>query len=268
MSNNPNFPQPMGPLSVGNVVSAALRIYRDNFKLYYTQALLSYFWLFVPIYGWAKFSAIQGLIARLAFHEAIERPETIYEARQQIQPRMWTFFIAGLLVGLIVFAALIGYLIVVGIVIFIIGSLFRDNTILAGIIGGLFGFLSVLVMLFGYVWIFSRLSIVELPIAVESPNNSSFAIGRSWNLTQGFVLRLQLIFFVAFLITIPLSLVVNIVSIFLPSDSPLTVLINLVLSIGIGALFIPFWQGIKAVIYYDLRSRKEGLGLDIKDRLT
>ena len=37
-------------------------------------------------------------------------------------------------------------------------------------------------------------------------------------------------------------------------------------SLGSGALLTPFWQAMKAIIYYDLRSRKEGLGLQIRDR--
>jgi hypothetical protein len=28
-----------------------------------------------------------------------------------------------------------------------------------------------------------------------------------------------------------------------------------------GALLVPFWQAVKAVIYYDLRIRQEGLGM-------
>jgi hypothetical protein len=38
------------------------------------------------------------------------------------------------------------------------------------------------------------------------------------------------------------------------------------LSWGGGPVVIPFWQPMKAIIYYDLRSRKEGLGLQIRDR--
>ena len=40
----------------------------------------------------------------------------------------------------------------------------------------------------------------------------------------------------------------------------------LALNIANAALMIPFWQSIKAVIYYDLRSRREGIGLQFKDR--
>jgi hypothetical protein len=74
-----------------------------------------------------------------------------------------------------------------------------------------------------------------------------------------------MIYFVAFLITIPLSLVVNLVVAFLPQDNPITFLISLALSILMGALLIPFWQAIKAVIYYDLRTQKEGIDLEIRD---
>jgi hypothetical protein len=35
----------------------------------------------------------------------------------------------------------------------------------------------------------------------------------------------------------------------------------------LGNIFImPFWQSLKTVIYYDLRSRREGLGLQLRDR--
>jgi Ca2+/Na+ antiporter len=38
------------------------------------------------------------------------------------------------------------------------------------------------------------------------------------------------------------------------------------LALVLGSLIIPFWQSIKAVIYYDLRSRREGMGLELRDR--
>jgi uncharacterized membrane protein (DUF485 family) len=43
-------------------------------------------------------------------------------------------------------------------------------------------------------------------------------------------------------------------------------LLILLLSFGSGALVTPFWQAMKAIIYYDLRSRKEGLGLQMRKR--
>jgi hypothetical protein len=60
MSKDNDFRATGESLSVGNVVSAGLRIYRDHFKPYYLEALRSYLWVLVPVYGWAKCLAIQG----------------------------------------------------------------------------------------------------------------------------------------------------------------------------------------------------------------
>ncbi|MEH2455538.1 hypothetical protein [Nostoc sp.] len=43
-------------------------------------------------------------------------------------------------------------------------------------------------------------------------------------------------------------------------------LLILVTAFLVSAVILPFWQAIKAVIYYDLRSRREGLGLKLRDR--
>jgi hypothetical protein len=46
-------------------------------------------------------------------------------------------------------------------------------------------------------------------------------------------------------------------------------LFSVAINIIIGALFLPFWQSIAGVIYYDLRVRREGMNLTtnpIKDR--
>jgi hypothetical protein len=45
----------------------------------------------------------------------------------------------------------------------------------------------------------------------------------------------------------------------------LSFMVGYVLGLVSGAVFLPFWQAIKAVIYYDLRSRREGLGLQMRD---
>jgi hypothetical protein len=272
---SPSSHQPMGVLSLGNVVSAGLRIYRDHFKLYYGLAFTAYLWIILPIYGWAKFAAILALISRLAFSELIERPETVDQARRHVMPRMWNFLGAGILVVLILLGASIGAAIVFGILARVLGAILGQST---GLVIGfiLLGVSAVVTLIAGYLWLLCHLYIVEVPLAIEDNLNAISAIGRSWKLTGGFVLRLVLIVIVAFLLTIPVSIVVQIVtSIFqsiltvvLPTNSPTFVFVNflgvVVLSFASGALLIPFWQAIKAVIYYDLRNRREGLGLEMR----
>ncbi|MGL5033253.1 MAG: hypothetical protein ACRC6M_05570 [Microcystaceae cyanobacterium] len=252
-------------LTVGNVVTAGVRIYRDHFKAYYIQALLAYVWVIVPVYGWAKSIAIQGAIARLAFHEVIERPETVPEANLRVKPRLWSFLLANILVSLIFF----GVMLIPAIVMIFLGAMVgvsasQGNPGLSLVLGLILIILT-LVIFFGIVWLVSRLAFVDLAIAIESITDPSAAISRSWKLTQGYVVRLQIIFFVAFLITLPTAITGNLGTIILGEDNPLAIVIDLTLTVFIGALLIPFWQSIKAVIFYDLKSRKEGFELSLTE---
>ena len=280
MPKNPNPTQHMGSISVGNVVSAAVRIYRDHFKLYFGLAFTAYLWVLLPIYGWAKFSGISALISRLAYSEVIERPETVNEARSHVMPRMWSFLGAGILVFLISFGVALGA-IIVGVIVFrILGGMFvaiGQNSVVIGIIGWLLLVIGFIVFIIACLRFLFRLFIVEMPLAIENNVTATSTITRSLQLTKGFAVRLQWIVFVAILVTLPISIVVQIVSSILqfvvtavfPTDSPLFGFLNFLVVLALicasGAILTPFWQAIKAVVYYDLRTRKEGLGLEIRD---
>lgn len=289
-------------LSIGDVVTAGLRIYRDHFKPYYWQAVQSYLWialavfisvivlggvtaigavldptafvgililvvlaLFVPWgYCLAKSIAVQGVLARVAFFEAGEQPESLAAARIQLMPRFWRFLWASLLTGLVMILCLA-----------IVGGIFAFLLIMGGLMsfadpnGGIVIILSlvwIFVGIFIYIWVFSRLALTDVCLAVEPTLSPLNAVNRSWALTKGYVLTLQMIFFIAFLMTIPLSILSNfgsVVALLAGQDENMATIINLPLSILIGALLIPFWQAIKAVIYFDLRTRKEGLRLSL-----
>lgn len=276
MSQNTSPRQSSEPLSVGNVVSAALRIYRDRFKVYWGLAFTAYLWLLVPIYGWAKYSALSALISRLAYSEVIERPETVDEARRHVMPRMWSFLGAGFLVGLIVTVVMFVSIFVFSFFGGVLFAILGQNTT-ASIVLVLLGIVAFIVFLVGYIRLVSRLFIVEMPLAMEENVTATSTISRSLQLTKGFAGRLQWIVFVAFLISLPISIVVQIVttifqvvlSALFSSNSPtfalLYLLLVLAVSLASGSLLIPFWQSIKAIIYYDLRSRREGLGLQLRD---
>lgn len=275
-SPNPRSRPSSEPLTVGNVVSAALRIYRDHFKLYWGLAFKAYLWVLLPIYGWAKYAAISALISRLAYSEVIEQPETVDEARSHVMPRMWSFLGAGFLVGLIVtavvFVAMFAFAILGG----VLGAILGQNSG-AIIILGLLGIIAFIAFLIGYIRLVSSLFIVELPLAMEDNVTATSTISRCLQLTKGFAGRIQWIILVGFLISLPVSIIIQISSSILQlilgalfsRNSPpfvlLYVLMILALSLASSSLLIPFWQAIKAVIYYDLRSRREGLGLQLRD---
>ena len=262
-----------GPLSVGNVVSASLQIYRDHFKSYFGLALVGYLWLLVPIYGWAKYSAISALISRLAFAEVSEHPETVSDARREVDHRMWSFFCAGILTSLIFLAVYLAG--AIGITVLGLGAaaISQQNYLIIGALVAV----AVIAFLIIYIRIVSQLFIVELPLAIENNLTASSAISRSWELTKGSVGRIVWIVFVGGLVSIPVSAFIQtVLAIVQPiliallgaeSGAFVSVYIILVVALSIlsGALVNPFWQAMKAIIYYDLRSRKEGLGLQMRD---
>ena len=83
-------------------------------------------------------------------------------------------------------------------------------------------------------------------------------------------------YFIAFLISLPITIVVQIASFILQgvlgnlysADSGIFGLLYgiaiFAITIGSSALMVPFWQSIKAVVYYDLRIRREGLGAEMR----
>ncbi len=259
----------ISPLSVGNVVNAGVRIYRSHLKEYLTLSLTAYLWIFVPVYGWAKIAAIGGLIARLAYGELTNQPESIKDARRFTDARKWRFLGASLLLFLLFIGLYMGMGIAVGIL-FAFSAIVPPLGILLGIVGAI-------VALVVLIRVYSRLFIFEVPIAIEEAMGATASLSRSWELTKGSVGRIQWVVVIAFLISllaqVPVRIINTGLSAALPSNSSslsavgfVAVLLIFALAIFSSALIMPFWQVIKAVIYYDLRARREGLGLQLRDR--
>ncbi|MEH2121528.1 hypothetical protein [Nostoc sp.] len=274
MSESFGSPGQIQPLSVGNVVSAAVRLYRSHLKTYLKLALIAHLWIIVPIYGWAKYAAISGLISRLAFGELIYQPESVQAARRHVNPRLWSFLRVGFQVGISILLIYFGLAIAAGILAGLLG------VVLGRIFGGSTGVIVVttsviiftVILLLGLTWFYSRWVIAEVPLAVEEKINGSESVARSWELTKASVLRIQGVVLVAFLVTLPLVFVLNYIpSLFLIKLEQGTIIywivyvISLIGSLIGGVFVMPFWQALKAVLYLDLRTRREGLGLQLRE---
>ncbi|MBE9211011.1 glycerophosphoryl diester phosphodiesterase membrane domain-containing protein [Nostoc sp. LEGE 06077] len=282
MSENINSPSPIQPLSVGNVVSAGMRLYRSHLKDYFLLALRAYIWVIIPVYGWAKCYALIALISRLAFGELVNQPESVSSGERFVNSRKWQFLLMMLLMFLVGIGILVGGVILVTLFSVLSAALVGGSgqqgnpasillLIAIAIVIGMAAFVAVL-------WLLTRFYLVDVPLAIEENIDATSTISRSWELTQGYVWRIMFISFVAFLITIPIQIAVQIVSgiiqlVFasLIEENPgfftlVYAVLILALSFGGSAVIVPFWQTIKAVIYYDLRSRREGLGLQLRDR--
>jgi hypothetical protein len=286
MSFNQGSPQPIQPLSIGNVVTAGLRLYGSHLKSYLKLGIIAYAWIFIPVYGWARCGATLALISRLAYGELIEQPETPKEAGRILRKRLWQFFLMGLLMLLIGIGAAIGVVIVLFIVTLIAGAIlaifvpggYPANTTLnpVSIIVSLGLLIAYMVIIFSaFILVQSRFMIVEMPLAIESSTDAASTIGRSWNLTKGNLRRIIAIIITAYLITFPLQVPLSVLNVIIQiylqplarintNYRLLASIVNIMLTIISIAIVVPFWQTIKAVIYCDLRSRREGFGLKLR----
>lgn len=266
-----------GPLNIGNIVSATFVMYRSHFKQYLGITLRALIWSLVPFYGWAKGSMLAALISRLSYQELINQPETTSQGLNILKPKLWRFWIAGLKVFVLTLIACVSFVIVLSILLGIIGFIasISMGTAAIAMVTAL-TVISTFIFIVGFVafasWLGGRFSIYELPIAIEN-TNSGAGIGRSWELTQQAAFRVQVIVFLAAIMTIPLSGVLSypfsIAEAFAEEGSSLKVILNILSVVGIviaTILTIPFWQVLKSLIYYDLRSRKEGVDLKLRPR--
>ena len=312
------------PLSVGNVISAGLRLYRDHFRQYFGVALFATLWALLPIavaigialffaavqnyyallgllipawivlllYCSSRYMAGIGTIARLAFGELSNQPETTQQAGRFTQSRKWWYLLTGLRLGVIFVGIILAFYLTIAIVSVALFLMIGGAAALQGanaeavitsspfVIPIVLGFL-VLMLLFLtlLMWVSARLSIAYMPISVELDLKRSQTIGRSWNLTKRNAWRVFLVLFVTFLITLPVQILVRILVTIIqlgmaaavPGDgsfsiaSLLALLVTFLVSFSVGILIVPLWQSVLAAIYYDLRSRREGLGLGLRE---
>ena len=301
------------PLSVGNIVSSGLQLYREKFKEYFPIALTAVGWSLPPILGMivlclimvliigatqqsttafgigvfggialivlavfctAKSLVNSALITRLAFGELKNEPEAKTDARRFVNSRKWSFLVTWIWVALIAFGLVLGFYFVAG----LIGSAIFSGG--GGFIGGWLLLVIGLVAILGSLWLSARLFAVEVPLAIEPQMMALQSVKRFWSLTKGNVWRVFAVFLITFLITLPIFLIARFISIIpqglmlallrdnsdtLAGDA-LSSLISFATSLLFSVLVLPLWQIIKVAVYYDLRTRQEGLGLNLRDR--
>lgn len=253
------YPQPS--LNISDVIIAGFRIYRDHFKQYFTMALVGCLWLIVPVYGWAKCLATLGAIARLAFFEVSERPEAPSDAKRYTNKRQWSFLGQLLLVGLIIIGIVIGFSMILGVTIFMFMKLNFDSFWLSWLIFllAVFGFI---ILYLGFMWISARLYICDVILALEDQTNAKKSVRKSWEITEESEFQIMGILIVAFLATLPFPIATRFILLIsrLLINSLVTaevagwvsLLVVSAVLIAMGALTLPFFKSIKAVIYYDL----------------
>ncbi len=132
-------------------------------------------------------------------------------------------------------------------------------------------FFMLLLMLF-----YVRFLLVELLLSVEDNMSPSQAVNRCWQLTEKLNIRIFWILNIALIIILPLLILLEIITEFIyelaayfqSQTSPVWDTISLILLWVISSLIMPFFQSLKAVLYYDIRNRREGLDLQLVTSLN
>ncbi|AFY62256.1 RDD family protein [Synechococcus sp. PCC 6312] len=223
----------------------------------------------LPLFGFglARFTASGGLLSRLMFNVLRDSTEDEAEVRRSIYPRLWSYLWTVLGTGLILLFIYLawgafGYLLYLG---FwpLINSLDWGNmseawrtALILIILLLVLGVILVAMVTVSYVA--ARLSLVDAILAIEPELTTIQAIQRSWRLTQGQAWHTLTVFFIASILVIPANLAASLIN---------AVIVIPVAGFFAAVLLLPIWQGIKAVMYYDLRVRNEGLSFRLQETI-
>ncbi|HEY9600362.1 MAG TPA: hypothetical protein V6C85_02045 [Allocoleopsis sp.] len=283
MSQNSIPPSLMRQLRVGDVVNISIQLYRSNLKLYLRLALFAHLWLLVPLYGWAKYCTISGLISRLTFNQLLDRTENISSVQSQLNRRLLGFAIAGFFVflacwlGSIVLAYVVTFFIIIVLALFSFVLKASLVTSFMGLPEVLLGSIILAIALLLGFWLNSRLWLTELPLATEPSIKFWTSIKLSLQLTKKSCNYLQGIILIVFSLALPITVIVwlgigyaiSFMVYILPKyaipNSAASLLFLIVASLVAGIMTMPFWQSAKAVAYYELRCRQEGLDLKLSN---
>ncbi|VEP12641.1 conserved membrane hypothetical protein [Hyella patelloides LEGE 07179] len=204
------------------ILRTGFRIYKNHFKDYYLIAFKACLWLLIPIYGFAKYLSLNGLISYLVFYEVIEEPDTIKEAHRFIESRIWKFFSAAILV---IFAIQIILLIIKGILLpvlivisgFIyslfsqfnldnVSQFFLQNKIFNDFLIAIHSFkyfLKTFIYLFVYIFAIGHLLIFDVLLAVTENMTAFESLKYSKELTQRHLSPILLVTLLETLVIIP-----------------------------------------------------------------
>jgi hypothetical protein len=179
----------IAPLTIGNTINTAFRLYRDRFQTYVFFAVRAGLWSLLPlilqlilsqllyqtitpeqgsdiglrlflfpiqIFSAAKSLFNNAVISRLAFQDIIYQPETSGQAEKKVKPKMWRLWWMQVLIGLLGAAIILAITLSLVLVSFI------------PILGVLLILLASFCLPVFFLWLSARICIAELPLVIEA----------------------------------------------------------------------------------------------------
>jgi hypothetical protein len=286
-----------GPLSIGDIIDRAFRIYRARFKPMIQTALL----LLVP------FAVISGVLSyfvnaqALAAAEDIDAVGSLASVMGSLMLALFGWLVQGLAELALTFQAqaalrddvleprvalsaagarivswlgmsLLRGLAFVGLILITVAP-----TLLLSLVGGesaaaAFGALCMLglamLAVVALAVILQTRWVVATPALVIEELGATASLGRSWELTRGKFWRsfavLLVLFIISFLVLSLPSMVISWIALFAATDTALWSAIGSAFGTILTAFFAPLTAATYLVLYYDLRVRRENLDLDMR----
>ena len=251
------------PMSTGEILDVAFGLYRRHLA---TLVTLSVLLTGLPL---LIFTAVSGYLV-------VTSPENVF---------LLLLVFMGLMVGYVVLAQLaLGASMVVVSQGYLgrsmsAGPAIRETMsrlgtlIAAGLLVGLVSGLGMFLLIVPGVILFCGLSLTTPVVMLESPGGAFTAMGRSWNLTQGYRWRMFLLILVGVVLSIVVIMGVNIIlglafgglTSFQPGVTPRygVLLAQQGVQLLANMLIAPLPHCILTVAYYDLRIRKEAFDLEM-----
>ncbi|TVQ60210.1 MAG: hypothetical protein EA366_03820 [Spirulina sp. DLM2.Bin59] len=309
---------PLGPMTIGNVISSTIVLYRTHWRDYLSLSLQSSGWIILPlvigilgmvalialqvpwlifaglpfwfggfIYCWGRSLTYGGAIARIGVCYLADVPESAQKAyrwaRARLVALMGVNFLLGLILTALYVVVVIGFVILGFILIFLIISVAgvslgsaTDPPVILTLLIALLVIVGFTLALLLFLWVTARFAVFDLPLMVEAKQDIADSLKKSWQLTQGNAFRIMGIVGIATLVTLPIMAIFQmltlVMQVFLSlwlrtQDEAYVTSLSLLSSWLLGAVssivLLPLWQSLKAVLYYDLKSRQEGIDLTL-----
>ncbi len=275
---------PVPDFTVGNTITVAIAIYKQNWKKYLKLSLIAHLWLLVPVYGWARYFAIAAWISKLSLNELVAQPDNI-EHKQYFTIRSLFIFMFTALVTIftILIAIVLCYFFIIILLIciaFLLQIIFNSpivdnlNQIIDKEEGVAFWtFFWGIILLFSLASTLSyvRLFLTDFGLTGNQTDKLFNLISQSYSLTKQklkiFSIILQSFFLVFpvwvisfFFVIIVLSFLLWGIERFVVSeininDVYLGLLFFICWIVWTNLLTMPFWQSVKAVTYHELNQR-------------
>jgi uncharacterized RDD family membrane protein YckC/nitrogen fixation-related uncharacterized protein len=302
MSDSPELNQTLPTLSEGNIVTIAAKLFSAQGGTYFVTSLLAHLWAYLAVIGvvivlaiiggtifvatnnnwqvvtitlvigaivasplfafvWGRYLAAGGYISRLVFNHLTYREEPKETSRELTYPRVWSYFWSSVLDGLClaaIYGAIAAFLYVLWVSLFplliALGTTLNDPgqsvfVVTSLVLTALVSFLVIGLVIYYFT---ARLWFFDTILALEDQVGPLEAVQRSWQLTRHQGFKVMTVVFVATMVTLAPAIMASLINYFVP-----------LASILFSVVVFPFWQAIKAVQYYDLGHRNEGLTFNL-----